>query len=44
MDYSPWGKNIELALMQLEVYVKCIHTKFGEHGLSGIRDFAPFQI
>ena len=29
-------------LMQVEVDVKCMETKFSVCGLSGFRDFAPF--
>ena len=28
--------------MQVEVDMKCMQTNFGEHGLSGLGDFAPF--
>ena len=31
-------------IMQVEVGVKCMPIKFGGHGLSGYRDFAPFDL
>ena len=30
--------------MQVEVGVKCMPIKFGGHGLSGYRGFAPFHL
>ena len=30
--------------MQVEVDVKCMHTKFGGHGLSSFGDITTFQI
>ena len=46
MDYSPWGQKIESAqkIMQVEVDVKCMETKFGRHGFSSFGDFAPFYL
>ena len=37
-------KKIDLAkkFMQVEIDVKCMHTKFGGHGLSSFGDLAPF--
>ena len=29
--------------MQVEVYLKCMQTNFGGHGLFGFGDFATFQ-
>ena len=38
------GQKIESAqkFMQVEIDVKCMETKFDEHGFSGFGDFAPF--
>ena len=30
--------------MQVEVDVKCMQTKYGDHGLSSFRDIATFKI
>ena len=30
--------------MQVGIDVKCMHTDFGGHGLSGFRDIATFKI
>ena len=51
-QYSPWDqkigshgfkKNWLKKFMQVEVDVKCMHTKFGGCGHFGIEDFAPFN-
>ena len=36
------GQNIESKFMQVEVAVKCMGSKFGEHGLSGFGDLSLF--
>ena len=44
MDYSPWSwknsinRNRLKKFMQVEIDVKCMHTNFGGHGLSGFGD------
>ena len=49
MDYSPWSsKNLIVQnqlkkLMQVGIDVKCMHTNFGGHGLSGFGDIANFK-
>ena len=46
MDYSPWSSKISIdwnrlkKFVQVGINVKCMHTNFGGHGLSGFRDFA----
>ena len=50
MDYSPWSsKNLIVQnrlkkFMQVEIDIKCMHTKFGGHGLSGFGDISHFQL
>ena len=47
--YSPWSfknlinRNRLKKFMQVGIDVKCMHTSFGGHGLSGFRDIATFQ-
>ena len=49
MDYSPWSsknlidRNRPKKFMQIGIDVKCMHTNFGGHGLSGFRDIATFK-
>ena len=49
MDYSPWSskklmdRNWLKKIMQVGVDVKCMHTNFGGHDLSGFRDIATFK-
>ena len=49
MDYSPWSsKNLVKwnrlkKFMQVGVDVKCMHTNFGGHDLSGFGDIATFK-
>ena len=44
MDYSPWSsknlidRNWLKKIMQVGIDVKCMHTDFGGHGLSGFGD------
>ena len=44
MDYSPLSSIIVIdwnrlkKIMQVEIDVKCMHTDFGGHGLSGFED------
>ena len=50
MDYSPWSsknlndRNQPKKIMQAEVDITCMHTNFGEHGLSSFGDFAPYLL
>ena len=49
MGYSPWSsKNLIVRnwlkkFMHVRVYVKCMHTNFGGHSLSGFGDIATFK-
>ena len=49
MDYSPWSsknlidRNWLKKIMQVGIDIKCMHTSFGGHGLSGFRDIATFK-
>ena len=49
MGYSPWSsKNLIVQnqlkkFMQVGIDVKCMHTDFGGHGLSGFGDIANFK-
>ena len=49
MDYSPWSsknlinRNRLKKFMQVGIDVKCMHTNFGERGLSGFGDTATFK-
>ena len=49
MDYSPWSSknlinwNRLKKFMQVGVDVKCMHTNFGGHDLSGFGDIATFK-
>ena len=49
MDYSPWSsKNLIVQnrlkkFMHVGIDVKCMHTNFGGHGLSGFGDTATFK-
>ena len=49
MDYSPWSsknlidRNWPKKFMKVGIDVKCMHTNFGGHGLSGFRDIATFK-
>ena len=49
MDYSPWSsknlinRNSLKKFMQVGVDVKCMHTNFGGHDLSGFGDIATFK-
>ena len=49
MDYSPWSSKNLIAwnrlkkFMQVGIDVKCMHTDFGGHGLTGFGDIATFQ-
>ena len=49
MDYSPWSsknlinRNQLKKIMQVGIDIKCMHTSFDRHGLSGFRDIATFQ-
>ena len=49
MDYSPWSskklmdRNWLKKFMQVGVDVKCMHTSFGGHDLSGFGDIATFK-
>ena len=49
MDYSPWSsknlidRNQLKKFMQVGIDIKCMHTSFGGHGLSGFRDIATFK-
>ena len=49
MDYSPWSsknlinRNWLKKIIQVGIDVKCMHTDFGGHGLSGFGDMATFQ-
>ena len=46
MDYSPWSSknsnnwNRPKKFMQVGIDVKCMHSNFGGHGLSGFGDIA----
>ena len=50
MDYSPWSsknlidQNRLKKIMQVGIDIKCMHTSFGGHGLSGFRDIATFKM
>ena len=50
MDYSPWSwknlinQNRLKKLMQVGIDVKCMHTNYCGHGLSGFGDKISFQI
>ena len=47
--YSPWSsknlmdRNWLIKFMQVGVDVKCMHTSFGGHYLSGFEDIATFK-
>ena len=47
--YSPWSlknlidRNRLKKIMQVGIDIKCMHTSFGGHGLSGFRDIATFK-
>ena len=49
MDYSPWSsknlidQNRPKKFMQVGIDVKCMHTNFGGHSLSGFGDIATFR-
>ena len=49
MDYSPWSsknlidRNWLKKFMQVGIDVTCMHTNFGECGLSGFGDIATFK-
>ena len=49
MDYSSWSsknlinQNQLKKFMQVGIDVKCMHTNFGRHGLSGFGDIATFK-
>ena len=49
MDYSPWSSknlidwNWLKKIMLVGIDVKCVHTNFGGHSLSGFRDIATFK-
>ena len=49
MDYSPWSsknlinRNQLKKIMQVGIDVKCMHTNFGECGLSSFGDIATFK-
>ena len=49
MDYSPWSSknlinwNWLKNIMLVGIDVKCVHTNFGGHSLSGFRDIATFK-
>ena len=49
MDYSPWSsknlidRNQFKKFMRVWIDVKCIHTNFGVHDLSGIGDIATLK-
>ena len=49
MDYSPWSsknlidRNWAKNFMQVGIDVKCMHTDFDGHGLSGFKDTATFK-
>ena len=43
MDSSPWGSKSTQKIIQVEVDVKCMHTKFGRCGLFSFGDFSPFK-
>ena len=49
MDYSPWSSknlidwNWLKKFMLVGIDVKCMHTNFGGHSLSGFRDIATFK-
>ena len=49
MDYSPWSSKNLIDWNQLKKFmlvgidVKCMHTNFGGHSLSGFRDIATFK-
>ena len=49
MDYSPWSsknlidRNQLKKIMQVGIDIKCMHTSFGGHGLSGYRDITTFK-
>ena len=49
MDYSPWSsknlidQNRLKKIMLVGIDIKCMHTSFGGHDLSGFRDIATFK-
>ena len=49
MDYSPWSSKNLIDRNQLKKFVlvgidvKCMHTNFGGHSLSGFGDIATFK-
>ena len=49
LDYSPWSsknlidQNRLKKFMLVGIDVKCMHTNFGGHSLSGFRDIATFK-
>ena len=49
MDYSPWSsknlidRNWPKKIIQVGIDVKCMHIKFGGHGLSGFGDIDTFK-
>ena len=48
--FGPWSsknlndRNQPKKIMQAEVDITCMHTNFGEHGLSTFGDFAPYLL
>ena len=49
MDYSPWSSKFLIdrnrleKIMQIGIDVTCMHTNFGERGLSGFGDIATLK-